>query len=260
MKKNRFGPIWSAGILLIFVSLACSSIQAVPPTATALPTSISTSLPEATASPMSTLLPIETPDVVATQQASDLQTRIQGYVQNGYLTSNQGNFFNLQDATFDLAKMNYFNFQDSGYEDKTKNFAAWAHIKLSSASAVNYPEYSGCGFGFRLTDNGDTYTAMVVKDRVLVTSCRNHSCNEVGKTRGSGRLSYEGDFEADVELIVNDTNVNFLVEGKPIGEYTLSSDYLTDPGYFTYTQISGTNKDYGTRCEFSNAGLWIPQP
>jgi hypothetical protein len=210
--------------------------------------------------PTATLLPAETPDVAATQQASDLQTRIQGYVQNGYLTSNQGNFFNLKDATFDLAKMNYFNFQDSGYEDKTKNFAAWAHVKLSSASAVNYPQYSGCGFTFRFNDKGDSYSAMVVKDRVLVASCRNRSCSEVGKTRGSGRLSYEGDFEANVEVIVNESDVHFLVEGQPIGEYTISSDYLTDPGYVAYGMISGTNKDYGTRCEFSNAGLWIPQP
>jgi hypothetical protein len=258
MKKNRFGPIGLASVVLIFASLACNALQA--STSTAIPMNTSTSLPTATASPMTILLPTETPDVSATQQASDLQTRIQGYVKNGYLTSNQGNFSNLQDATFDLAKMNYFNFQDAGYEDQTKNFAAWAHVKLSSASAVNYPEYSGCGFWFRLNDNGDGYAAMVAKDRVIVASCRNSSCREVGKTRGSGRLDYEGDFEANVELIVNDTDVHFLVEGKPIGEYTLSSDYLTDPGYFAYTQISGTNKDYGTRCEFSNAGLWIPQP
>jgi hypothetical protein len=100
---------------------------------------------------------------------------------------------------------------------------------------------------------------MVTKDRVLLTACRTHLCSEVGKTRGSGRLSYEGDFEANVELIVNESDVHFLVEGQPIGEYTLSSDYFTDPDYFGYIQISGTNKDYGTRCEFSNAGLWIPK-
>ena len=93
-----------------------------------------------------------------------------------------------------------------------------------------------------------------------MTSCRNHTCREVGKTRGSGRLSYEGDFSANMELIVNDTDVHFLVAKQSIGEYTLSSDYLTDPGYVAYSIISGTNKDYGTRCEFSNAGLWIPQP
>ena len=92
-----------------------------------------------------------------------------------------------------------------------------------------------------------------------MNSCRNGFCYELGKTHGTGRLGYESDFEANVELIVNETDVHFLVDGQPIGEYTLSSAYTTDPGYISYGIWSGTNKDYGTRCDYSNVGMWIPQ-
>jgi len=226
---------------------------------TAVPTNTSTSLPASTALPTDTVVPTETQDVAATQQTSDMQSRIQKYVQAGYLTSDKGNFTALVDSSSELAKKNYLSVKDAGFEDKTRDFAVWSHVKLSSAASVNYPEYSGCGFIFRLADNGDSYRAMVTKDRVLMAMCRNLHCTEVGKTKGSGRLSYDNDFEADVELIVNDMSAHVLVDGQSIGDYSLSSTYLTDPGFVGYTVISGTNKDYGTRCEFSNGGLWTPE-
>jgi len=146
------------------------------------------------------------------------------------------------------------------FSAKIKNFAVWAHIKVSSAAPVNYPDYAGCGFAFRYNpEKGDWYTAMVAKDRVLVDYCRAPYCSEVGTTRGTGRLGYTGDFEADVALIVDETDVHVLVEGQPIGEYTLSADHTTDPGYILYAVWSGTNKDYGTRCEYSKVGLWVSQ-
>jgi len=256
MKKKNFGPIWFACTLFVFVSLACNALM--PPASTAEPASTAQPLPTTAASPEPTLSSADTPDAAATQQASGLQTRIKKYVSDGYLTSDQGNFSPLTDATFELAKINYLSVKDAGYEEKAGDFAAWSHVKLTSAASVNYPEYSGCGFIFRLNDNGDSYRAMITKDRVLIVSCRNKLCSEVGKAKGSGRLSYDNDFEADVELVVNDTNAHVSVDGQSIGDYLLSGDFLTDPGYFGYSVISGTNKDYGTRCEFSNGGMWIP--
>ena len=256
MKKKDLGLIWFACTVFIFVSLACSAL--LPSTPTAAPADTAQPLPTTAVNPEPTNPPADTPDVAATQQTSEVQTRIQKYVTAGYLTSDQGNFSALTDSSSELAKINYLSGKDAGYEEKAGNFAVWSHIKLSSAAPTNYPEYSGCGFIFHLNDNGDSYRAMVTKDRVLIVMCRNKMCSEVGKTKGSGRLSYENSFEADVDLIVNDTSAHVLVDGQSIGDYSLSGDYLTDPGLFGYSIISGTNKDYGTRCEFSNGGIWIP--
>lgn len=259
MNTKSLAPLRLAAAFLILAVLACSFLQAATVVPTVQPTNSPTSLPPtATSVPTATPPPTETPDLAATKTAAGLQARIQGYVKNGYLASDQGSFVQLQDSTDSFAKKNYLRYSSAGYDSQVKNFAVWAHVGLTSASPVNYPEYSGCGFTFRVNDAGDAYTLMVIKDRVLMTACRNNTCKEVGKTRGSGRLGYQGDFEASVDLIVNDTDARVLVDNQLIGEYTLSSDYLTDPGYLGYSIISGTNKDYGTRCTYNNAGLWIP--
>ncbi len=260
MKKNHLNSTQLACALLLLFALACSSLPAPMPTASPTTAPTATSLPTAAAQPTQTPVPTATQDLVATQQALDLQSRIQRYLQNNYLNTDQGKFVKLIETTYSLAKMNYLDFEDAGYNGVLKDFAAWTHIKLNSASSVNYPEYSGCGFAFRINKNGDAYAAMLSKDRVIFAACRNGTCKEVGKARGSGRLGYSNNFEADFELIVNGQKATVLADGQFIGEYLLSSDYLTDPGYFTYMIFSGTNRDYGTRCEFDNSGLWIPQP
>jgi hypothetical protein len=48
-----------------------------------------------------------------------------------------------------------------------------------------------------------------------------------------------------------------LVDGELIGEYTLSQSRPLE-GNVGLTLLSGTNKDYGTRCEMTNLHLWIP--
>jgi hypothetical protein len=248
-------------LALLLASTACSTVAPETPTPT-VPPATNTPLPTPTKTvrPTSTPRPTATPNLAATKEAADLQARIQNYVQNGYLPSDKGDFYKLQDTTFEWAQKDWLNFEDAGYGYKIKNFAVWADINVSSASAVNYPEYSGCGFAFRYNeDKGDMYTVIVSKDRVLVTSCPKGSCYVVGKAQGTGRLGYKGDFKAAVELIVNETAAYVLADGQFIGEYTLSSEHTTDPGYFYYSIWSGTNKDYGTRCDYSNVRLWIPR-
>jgi hypothetical protein len=259
MRKKLLNPIWLLGVLLIMATSACGSLNAPTPTAAPTNAPTATSLPTSTAQPTSTPVPTATQDLVATQQALDLQARIQRYIQNNYLNTAQGNFVKIEEATYALAKMNYLDFEDAGYNGTLQDFAAWTHIKLDSAASVNYPEYSACGFAFRINKNGDAYAATLSKDRVIFAACRNGNCKEVGKARGTGRVAYPNNFEADFELIVNGQQAVVLADGQFIGEYLLSGDYLTDPGNFSYVVFSGTNQDYGTRCEFDNSGLWIPQ-
>jgi hypothetical protein len=255
MQKNPLHPILLLGLIWILVSLACSTASA--PTATPAPTKVPATA-TATLKPTATYIPTATANATQTQAAVDLQTRIQGYVTDGFLPSANGKFSPLTDQTVELAQANYLNFQDAGFEDKVKNFAVWSDVKMSAATSVNYPRYSGCGFTFRLKENGDAYTAMMIKDRVLLTTCQNSRCYELGKTKGTGTLSFQDSFQATLEVIVNDVHTYVLVDKQLIGEYTLSADKLIDPGYVAYSIISGTNKDYGTRCEYSNGGLWVP--
>ncbi len=190
----------------------------------------------------------------------EVNARIQAYVDNGYLPSTEGSYFELLDYQREMAKINYLDVDFAGYEDLVQNFAIWGHIKMQSARPVNYPEYSGCGFSFRINPNNyDGYTAHLTNKAVLLTYCNSSigRCGEIGKTRGKGTLDLPNPAEADMELIVNGTKAYVHVNGQFIGEYTLFTDKMLEPGYILYSIISGTNADYGTRCEVTDAGMWI---
>lgn len=70
----------------------------------------------------------------------------------------------------------------------------------------------------------------------------------------SGHLKWSTATETS-DLVVYQTHAYVYVDGAFIGEYTLSQDKPLK-GSFGYGIISGTNKDYGTRCEITNAGVW----
>jgi hypothetical protein len=79
----------------------------------------------------------------------------------------------------------------------------------------------------------------------------------VGPTRGTGKVKFTTPAEANLTLIVKGAYAYVLVDGELVGEYTLSqSRQLT--GDVGLTILSGTNKDYGTKCEMTDIHLWTP--
>ncbi len=257
MKRKSYHPAWLAGALLLIVSVACGG-QGAP--ATVAPTDTSAP-PTSTSRPTSTPRPTATPNIAATKEMEDAQANVKKYVDSGYLASTEGTLYSLDDFQQELAKMHYLDIGGAGYDDKVKDFAVWADIKEESAASVNYPEFSGCGFVFHFADNGDQYYSLLTKDSVLMAYCLatgGGQCGRAGKTKGTGTVKLGSPYEAHFEFIVSGTHAYALVNGEFIAEYTLFSDKITNAGYFGYGMISGTNKDYGTRCEITNAKLWVP--
>ena len=262
MKKTAIGWLgflWSA---LLLVSVGCASVAAPTPTVAPSSTPVPPTLTAtATIPPTSTPRPTATPNLAATQAYEADQARLQKYVESGYIASTAGKVYSLDDSTQEMAQIHYLNYFASGYQDSVKDFAAWVDIKMSSAAPVSYPEYSGCGFGFRIKDNGDAYTAMVTNDSVLVTWCfqaLGNKCGRVGKTSGKGTVKLPNPAEAHLEFIVNGGTAHALVNGELVAKYTLFGDRLVEPGFFAYSIVSGTNKDYGTRCTMTNGKIWVP--
>ncbi len=264
MNKSAFGWCRFLLLVLLLVSLACAGTT--PPTP-APPTQVPSNTPvpataTATTPPTSTPKPTATPNLAATQEAKEDDARLQKYVDSGYIASKQGALYELTDNTREMAQINYLDYDYAGFDKSADDFAAWADLNWTSAVPVSYPEYSGCGFGFRMKNNGDAYTAMVTNDSVLITWCfqalGNH-CGRVGKTRGTGKLKLPNPASVHFEFIVNGLHAYALVDNEFIAEYTLFQDRLTEPGFFTYSIVSGTNKDYGTRCTVSNGKIWLPE-
>ena len=80
-------------------------------------------------------------------------------------------------------------------------------------------------------------------------------------TRGTGRVDFGNPFdqpvEADFTLIVKGTSAYVLVDGELLGEYTLAQSKNLRGG-LGLTLLSGTNKDFGTRCEMTDIHVWTP--
>ena len=260
MHQARLNGFMFLILVFLLVSMACGAAAPSPtpaPTSTQVPPTLTAT---ATTPPTSTPKPTATPNLAATQEYQADQARLQKYVDGGYISSSKGTVYSLADNKQEMAQIHYLDYFSSGFKNTVKDFAAWADVELSSAAPVAYPEYSGCGFGFRIKDNGDSYTAMVTNDSVLVTWCFQalNGCGRVGKSTGTGRVKLPNPAKVHLEFIVADGKAHALVDGQDIASYTLFKDRLVDPGYFVYSIVSGTNKDYGTRCTMTNGKLWVP--
>jgi len=250
--QKRISPILSAILVLAFVSMACSASAAPTPTATPVP---ATNTPEATATntpkPTNTPLPTATPNVAATQRIEDFNSILQDYASNGYIGDTEGKITEVDDFQESWAQLGWYQWWPQ--DDVTNDFVFKSHIAWSAAS--NTPEVSGCGIVFGLQDNNDHYAIFIDKGRILFLMGRGSRVYNVGKTSGSGRLNYGNPAEADLIVAVSNQVAYVSVDGD-ITKYTLSADQ-TSNGTFALSVLSGTNKDYGTRCEMTDSMLWV---
>jgi len=248
-------PVKIASLVFALSILACSvgapaPTATPPPTNTPLPSLTPTNTPKPTATPK----PTQTPNLVATQQAEAVQTLLNELRDKGYIETTEGAFTALPDFKQDWAQLHYYNWWNISRNAIT-DFVFSAHFSWSSASTT--PDISGCGFGFGLQDNGDHYAVFLDKARILFQMGRGSYSYNVGVSKGSGRMSFGNPAEADFVLVVTGQKAVVSVDGKYV-EYTLSADQ-TSSGKYANSILSGTNKDYGTRCEVTNTVLWTPK-
>ena len=262
MKPNTKSPVLLFISILILVSLACS-------TSTAQPTSTSTSKPRATATitltptntprPTVTPRPTRTPNLAATQQMEEFNAETQGYFDLGYLSTTDGEISKIDDVSEEWAQLDWY--KPSALLTQASDFYVSGHFKWTSAYR-NAAE-SGCGIVFAATEVGDHYAVFLDRSKVIfLDNSRSSSYSRpVGTTRGTGIVKFGNPFdepvEADFTLIVEKAYAYVLVDGEVVGEYTLSQSRSLD-GLIGLALLSGTNKDFGTRCEVTNLHVWVP--
>ena len=258
MNENAFR--WFAFLFLVLlpVSLACAAVA--PATPAAAPTSASvpaTAPAAATVLPTSTPPPTSTPDLAATQQADAKQTLLKKYQDAGYISSTSGDIVDLIDFHQEWAQMRWYQWwtidtKPVAYGDLVFH----ANFKWATASAT--PENSGCGIVFGIQPDTQNYSIFVDKDRILFMTTKGGSrAYEVGKTSGSGRLHIEEPYSADVGIIVTGYK-SYVIVNDVVTQYSLSKDRTTT-GDFALSVLSGTNKDYGTKCDITDAYIWLPK-
>jgi hypothetical protein len=218
------------------------------PTNTATPTDTPTPLPTATA----TLTPTATPDATATQQAENIQDVLKVFLDNGVLDSTEGTSKAMPDYKAEFAERgNWKDLYDTG-ETLPDTFMIRAHMKWESASKTE--SLAGCGVAFGVQDNDDNYLVILDKDRILFTLKRGHWSYMVGRTSGPAGPEAGTPTEHDFALMVKGQTAYVWVDGA-VTTYTLSADQVSS-GKLAFTVLSGSNADYGTRCEMTDILLW----
>lgn len=262
MQSQKISPVLMFVFVLIFVLSACST-SAPGPASTSTPHLTSTSTPVPTVTPRpsftpgptTTPRPTRTPNLAATERMDDLNAEAKSYFDLGYPSSADGEFKVYDDFTEDWAKIDYYQWWN--LDKKASNFYMSAHFNWSTA--LQNSNESGCGFVFSIQENNDHYAVFLDRTNIvfLMSDKSLGYSRDVGKTRGTGRVKFDNPAEADFVLIVKDAYAYVLVNGEVVGEYTLSQSRSLD-GRLALSVLSGTNKDYGTRCEMTNLHLWVP--
>jgi len=260
---RSFGP--KLFVILVVGSIilsACSTFAPTPvPTETAKPTATVTNTPTKTPRPTSTPRPTITPNLAATQKYEDFQAEVQSFVDLGYLNSTDGNFKEYEDFTYDWAQLGWYNWLPLG--TTVEDFMITSHFRWWSA--YRNADDSGCGFVFAIQDDSSHYAVFLDRAKIIFLDANSSYGSyslPVGKTSGTGKVKFDNPFdhpvEADFTLIVNGTSAYVLVDKELIGQYTLAQSRILK-GQVGLTLLSGTNKDFGTRCEMTNTHLFIPK-
>jgi hypothetical protein len=252
-----------ARIITVFVSLSlflasCAMPGATPEatataaaTATPAITSTPTIAPTATNTPKPTVtLTIPpTPNMTATQMYTDFVSKLHTFYEAKYITSEEGTFKHLADFTKEFAKINYLQWYETG--ESPTNFVLDTDIAWDSASAA--ANNSGCGVFFHIKDSDNFYTFYVsLKGIVQMQALNNNSWTRLG-TAVYGSARQKGGVK--LTLIVQDSVYRVLINDKLVKTYQGSTGKLLH-GQLAYTVLSGTNKSFGTRCNFTNTVLW----
>jgi hypothetical protein len=246
-------------VLFIIASVLLSSCEmpglAPTPTSTAtlVPTVTATSTVEPTATitttPTQTPKPTITPNATGTQRAGDFITELNEFKEAGYISTTNGSYTYLGTYKEAMNKINYYFWESIPFSPS--NFVITSNISWMSASSA--ADSSGCGFTFRIQENGDHYMfyvslkGYVEMGRTIARRWQSMGRGTFGNPDQNGR--------AKLTLIAEDITFRVLIDGELIKTYTgFSGKMIT--GDLAYTILSGTNKDYGTECKFENTQLW----
>ncbi|HAV78817.1 MAG TPA: hypothetical protein DCX53_15815 [Anaerolineae bacterium] len=247
--------LFMVSVVLSACSFSASELTPVS-SDTPAPTATITNTPTNTPRPSPTPRPTKTPDLAATQKYNEFNAEAQKYFDLGYLSTGDGRFQEFEDFYYEWAQLGWY--QPFIITQNAEDFYISAHF--SWESAFRNADDSGCGFAFAI-NNGGHYSVFLDRTKIVfldADASYGSYALSVGRTRGSGRVKFENPAEADFTLIINDAYAYVLVDGEVIGEYTLSQSRNLR-GDIALTVLSGTNKDYGTRCEMTNIRMFRPQ-
>jgi hypothetical protein len=246
MKTSRINLLLV--FILVLASLAC--LQTTPVDGgSAASVSTATIPPTGTETPTPLQRPTPTPNLVATGEYNEMASLVQSYYDDGYIDTTEGKFYRLDNYDDSWAQMDWFSMTSVGRDGK--DFVMRADMKWESATKT--PNPSGCGFVFRIDREGGAYLVFLTTlgdmfAGVITDFFETLALEPYGPAQANGN--------ANLTVIVQGKDIHVLVDDVLIKSLKTSPSKLPGDG-LGYMLVSGTNKDFGTHCEFTHGLLWV---
>lgn len=185
-----------------------------------------------------------------TEIVADMYSDVQWLYSNDLISTTNGTYSYLGDFDESVAQIGYLTWWNTGYTPS--NFVVRTNVNWDTASRTSNWFETGCGFVFRAEDNENFYFVFLALDgNVYLRAYVNNVFRDIGKGY-YGRVDYPVG-SADFILAVDGNKISFLVNDQVVLTKTDSNMSFGD---LALTVFSGTNKDYGTRCQMNNIELW----
>lgn len=189
----------------------------------------------------------------ATVHAEEVAAEIDGLYQAGIIDTAEGDYYHLEDFDQSWAQLNYYQWWPTGHA--AENFVMAGDAFVSSASDNANWFDSACGISFALQDNENHDVVWIAMDGRAYLMSVHKNVRRLLEIDKWGQAT-KTNFEVHYMLVVNDKRVILYIDDQ---EVLSIYDGLIGPGMIANTLVSGTNKNYGTRCKLSNIDLWIIQ-
>ena len=181
---------------------------------------------------------------------NEFRDLIAEFKEDGVIPNSSGKFYFHEDYKAEWAQINWYQWESF---DTAQNFVISADIDWKSASDTPNYGSAGCGFVFRSQDtNNNLYGSVNMDGKVHFGGFKsgnilNYPAYNYGpaSTRGTAQFI----------LVVNGEQAFAYVDGSKVSsQYGLA---VTGPGMLAFNVMSGTNKDFGTRCTFRNIYYYV---
>jgi hypothetical protein len=185
----------------------------------------------------------------ATSQAAAFLSSVEKLREAGVVKSANGKYTRPEDFEKEWAQLGWYQWWLTGYS--AENFIMSADVAWQSASNTADWYTTGCGIVFSLDDEDNHHLAFLSLDGYGVLARNAKGDLKLLAGERYGKLSTP-DGSAKIMLVVDDKRISFYVNDKLV---TKAYDSSLNEGDIALTLLSGTNKDFGTRCKITNIEL-----
>lgn len=160
-------------------------------------------------------------------------------------------FIALPESELSWAQRSYYDWLTDG--QVAADFLAAAELTWEVAGSDANWSQCGCGFVFRLNARGDHYLIYLGLDGHVYLYRNLEGSQVLLADWYAGPVDIPAG-EGELALAARGGQLCAWVEGLELG---CVEDEMLASGLFGYAVASGTNREYGVRCAYRSAGLWL---